>query len=73
MVEALPRLAPLEDEEVSKEIARAFRKRGIASYAGAKVQEVKEAGDRVEVTYEANGGGIRWPPTCAWSRSAAGP
>jgi dihydrolipoamide dehydrogenase len=52
VVEALPRLAPLEDEEVSKEIARAFRKRGIASYAGAKVQEVKEAGDRVEVTYE---------------------
>ena len=52
VVEALPRLAPLEDEEVSKEIARTFRKRGIASYAGAKVQEVKEAGDRVEVTYE---------------------
>ena len=52
VVEALPRLAPLEDEEVSKEIARAFRKRGIASFAGAKVQEVKEAGDRVEVTYE---------------------
>jgi dihydrolipoamide dehydrogenase len=53
VVEALPRLAPLEDEEVSKEIAKAFRKRGITSAAGAKVQEVKEAGDHVEVTYEA--------------------
>jgi dihydrolipoamide dehydrogenase len=52
LVEALPRLAPLEDDEVSKEIAKAFRRRGIASHAGAKVQEVKEAGDRVEVTYE---------------------
>lgn len=52
VVEALPRLAPLEDEEVSKEIAKAFRKRGIASHSGAKVQEVKETGDHVEVTYE---------------------
>ena len=52
LVEALPRLAPLEDDEVSKEIAKAFRRRGIASHAGAKVQEVKESGDRVEVTYE---------------------
>ena len=52
VVEALPRLAPLEDEEVSKEIAKAFRKRGIASHSDAKVQEVKETGDHVEVTYE---------------------
>ena len=52
VLEALPRLAPLEDEEVSREIGKALRKRGIASHAGAKVQEVKEAGDRVEVTYE---------------------
>ncbi len=54
VLEALPRLAPLEDEAVSTEIARALRKRGIASHPGAKVQEVKEAGDRVEVSYEAD-------------------
>ncbi|MGZ6545176.1 MAG: dihydrolipoyl dehydrogenase [Actinomycetota bacterium] len=53
LVEALPRLAPLEDEEVSKEIAKAFRKRGIASAPGVSVREVKDAGDHVEVTYEA--------------------
>ena len=35
MVEALPRLAPLEDEELSKAVARAFRKRGITTAAGA--------------------------------------
>ena len=52
LIEALPRLAPLEDEEVSKEIAKAFRKRGIASAAGAAVREIKDAGDHVEVTYE---------------------
>ncbi len=53
LLEALPRLAPLEDEDVSKEVARAFRKRGIQAFAGANVQEVRDAGDRVEVTYDA--------------------
>ncbi len=53
VLEALSRLAPLEDEEVSKELARAFRKRGIETFAGAKVQDVRDEGDHVEVTYEA--------------------
>lgn len=55
LVEALPRLAPLEDEDVSKEIARAFRKRGIQGHAGASVKEVRDAGDHVEVAFEAGG------------------
>jgi dihydrolipoamide dehydrogenase len=53
LIEALPRLAPLEDEDLSKEITRAFRKRGIASHSGAKVSSVTETGDRVEVSFEA--------------------
>lgn len=52
VIEALDRLAPLEDEDISKEIARAFRKRKIAAHAGAKVQEVKEEGDGVAVTFD---------------------
>jgi dihydrolipoamide dehydrogenase len=55
LLEALPRLAPLEDEEVSKEIARAFRKRGITTAAGVSVSDVTDAGDRADVTYEAEG------------------
>ena len=55
VVEALPVLAPLEDAEVSKEIARAYRKRGITTAAGASVQGVKDTGEGVEVTYEAAG------------------
>ncbi len=55
LVEALPRVAPLEDEDVSKEIARAFRKRGIQAHAGASVSEVRDAGDHAEVTFEAGG------------------
>jgi dihydrolipoamide dehydrogenase len=55
LLEALPRLAPLEDEEISKEVARAFRKRGITTAAGASVQQVVDTGDQVDVTYDAGG------------------
>jgi dihydrolipoamide dehydrogenase len=55
VVEALPRIAPLEDEDVSKELARAFRKRGIATHAGATVKDVKDDGDSVSVTFETGG------------------
>ncbi|MDP9330738.1 MAG: dihydrolipoyl dehydrogenase [Actinomycetota bacterium] len=55
VVEALPRLAPLEDEDVSKEIGRAFRKRGITSAASATVKSVLEVGAGVEVSYDAGG------------------
>jgi len=55
VVEALDRVAPLEDEDVSKELVRAFRRRGITTAAGAKVSEVKDSGDGVAVTYDAGG------------------
>lgn len=55
LLEALPLLAPLEDEEVSKEIARVYRKRGIAPTAGASVQTVREEGQGAEVTFEVSG------------------
>ncbi len=55
VLEALPRIVPLEDEDISKEAARAFRKRGIDAVAGVRVQEVKDDGEHVEVTYAAEG------------------
>jgi dihydrolipoamide dehydrogenase len=55
VIEALPRIVPLEDEDVSKDAAREFRKRGITTIADAKVQQVRDLGDRVEVTFEPNG------------------
>lgn len=55
LIEALPNLAPLEDEDISKEVARTFRKRGIASHAGAKVQGVTESEKGATVTFEAGG------------------
>jgi dihydrolipoamide dehydrogenase len=55
LLEALPRLAPLEDEDLSKEIARSFRKRGIASAARASVTAIRDNGETVDVTYESEG------------------
>src|SRR5439155_7865265 len=55
VLEALPRIAPLEDEEISKEIGRAFRKRGIQAFAGAHVQGIDEVGDAVRVVYDVGG------------------
>jgi dihydrolipoamide dehydrogenase len=54
LVEMLPRIAPLEDEEVSKELAKAFTKRGIEILAGTKVEslEATKTGVKVKLTGE---------------------
>jgi dihydrolipoamide dehydrogenase len=51
IVEYLPRLVPNEDEDVSKELARVFRKRGIETHTGAKVDKVEKTDDGVKVTF----------------------
>lgn len=49
IVEMLPRLAPLEDEEVSKEIARAFKKKGINIKVATKVEGIEVLKTKVKV------------------------
>ncbi len=55
VLEALPRLAPLEDEDISAEIAKAFRRRKIKTAAGASVKDVSDTGEAVDITFEAEG------------------
>ncbi len=55
VLEALPRVLPIEDEEVSAQIARLFTRRGIAVRPGVKVGAVKVEGDGVAVEVEAEG------------------
>jgi dihydrolipoamide dehydrogenase len=56
IVEFLPRVVPVEDEEVSKELTRLFKKRGIDVNTGAKVEKVEETANGVKVTFtDANG------------------
>ncbi len=47
IVEALPRLVPIEDEEVSESLGRAFKKKGMTIHTGAKVGGVKVSGKTV--------------------------
>ncbi len=55
IIEMLPRLVPVEDEEVSKELARAFRKRGINFHTSAKVDKVDKTKSGVAVTITVDG------------------
>jgi dihydrolipoamide dehydrogenase len=55
IVEMLPRLVPLEDEEVSAELDKAFKKRGIKTLLGHKVESVEATGTGVKVTVSAEG------------------
>jgi dihydrolipoamide dehydrogenase len=56
MLEYLDRPLPQEDIEVSKEIARQYRKLGIEIVTGAEVTSAEDRGDEVVVTYALPGG-----------------
>jgi dihydrolipoamide dehydrogenase len=56
IVEYLPRLVPVEDEEISKELARIFKKRGIDINTGAKFEKVEKTDTGVKVTYTTSDG-----------------
>lgn len=50
IVEALPRVVPIEDEDVSAEMEKALRRRGIKSHTGAKVEKVEVVGEVVKAS-----------------------
>ncbi len=52
IIEALPHLVPNEDEAISKQFERAFRKRGINFSLGVRFQSVTQNDDGVVVTLE---------------------
>jgi len=55
ILEMLPRMVPLEDEEVSKELARVYRKRGINFHLSAKVEKVEKTKSGIAVTFSVDG------------------
>jgi dihydrolipoamide dehydrogenase len=56
VLEFLPRVVPVEDEEISKELVRVFKKRGIDVNTGAKVDKVETTETGIKVSYtDANG------------------
>jgi dihydrolipoamide dehydrogenase len=61
LYEMLPRIVPVEDEEVASELARVFRKAGIRVETGARVENAERAGS-----------GVRFQATLADGRVEAG-
>ncbi len=52
ILEALPRVVPVEDEEISAELDKAFRKKGIQIFTESKVESVKKDAKGVSVTFK---------------------
>ena len=55
LIEALPRILPVEDAECSEVIAKSFRKRGMTVLAGAKVHKATVGANEVTLEVEAGG------------------
>ena len=55
LIEALPRILPIEDAECSDTLAKSYKKRGIDVVAGAKVVKAEVKPDGVTLTLEAGG------------------
>ncbi len=50
ILEMLPRLVPVEDEEISKELEKHFKKTGIRIEAGAKAENIRKNENSVSLT-----------------------
>lgn len=55
VVEFLDRLVPLEDEEVSAELAKRYKRLGIEVLTSTKVESIDDTGNEVTVTVSQNG------------------
>lgn len=52
LLEALPRVVPVEDEEISAELDKAFRKKGIQIFTSSMVDSVKKDAKGVTVSFK---------------------
>jgi len=50
VIEMLPRLVPVEDEDISKELERLFKKQKIRVETGARAENIQKTGKRVKLT-----------------------
>jgi len=51
IVEAAPRIVPIEDADVSEAVTRAFKKKGMKIHTGARISNVQVANDQVTATF----------------------
>jgi dihydrolipoyl dehydrogenase len=55
VIEVVPRIVPLEDEDVSRELAASFKRQGIAVYADTRIERVARTDAGVEVLARSSG------------------
>ena len=58
ILEILPQLVPVEDEEVAKALERAFKKQKIKSELGIEIKSAEVGGKSVKIEYEKGGNAI---------------
>ncbi len=58
IVELMPRLIPNEDEEISAQLERSFRRQGIKSVTGARVSGITVNGGRAQVSISTDDGDL---------------
>ena len=56
LIEMLPRILPMEDEQISAELTESFHRRGIKIITHAKVEQVETESQKVKVTIKAEKG-----------------
>jgi dihydrolipoamide dehydrogenase len=56
IIEALPRIVNVEDEDISKELTRLYKKRGIEINVGAKVEKIEKKDGGAVVSYTDSAG-----------------
>jgi dihydrolipoamide dehydrogenase len=56
IIEALPRIVPVEDEEISKELLRLYKKRGIEVFTSAKVDKIEKNDGGATVSFTDSAG-----------------
>ena len=59
IVEMMPNILPVEDQEVSAELEKSFKKSGIEILSSTKVIETKDLGNGVEITIQGDGSDAR--------------
>lgn len=72
IVEMLPRLVPIEDPDMSKELTRAFTRRGIKVLTGTRVERVTVEGGTAQVQVAPSGEGAGGPQTLEADRVLVG-
>ncbi|MEO6820470.1 MAG: dihydrolipoyl dehydrogenase [Ginsengibacter sp.] len=56
IVEFLPRIVPVEDEDISKELEKSFKKQGITIMVNSEVTKVDTSGDGIKATIKTQNG-----------------